>query len=118
MVAPDICLRRAVYTGLRYAGITDGCEWIPANAKITDLDLVADRYPKLRVYHSEEIHDFRVSLYVPILVVYREKVEDAEQGYMHAIFASDVLPFSKNDRYAIYGVIMNWEGLVECSTQD
>lgn len=112
MNAPDICLRRAVYTGLRYAGIVDNCEWIPANAAISDLDLIGDRYPKLNIYHSEEIHDFRISLYVPILIVYREKVEGTEHGYMHAIFASDVLPFSKNDKYAIYGVIIGWEDLL------
>lgn len=111
MNAPDICLRRAVYTGLRYAGVTDDCGWIPANARIADLDLIADRYPNLRAYHSEEIHNFRVSLYVPILIVYREKVEGIEQGFMHAVFASDVLPFSKSDRFAIYGVVVGWEDL-------
>lgn len=108
----NTCLRRAVYVGLRFAGIVDDCLWIPQSPTIEVLEEVIERYPLLTAYglHGCELATFGA---VPALVVY--KVVPAEftvEGLpvSHAVFLSDVHPVTKMGyRFDIDQVVLGWE---------
>ena len=102
----DNCLRRAIFTGLRYSGITDDdCSWVPIKPGFKQLIRVlrklVKKYPKLKFHEGQYSY---IGHNYPVVIIYGTgEIADGKQQ-SHAMFCSDQ-GYIKEAEMIIYG----WE---------
>lgn len=108
----DSCLRRSIFTGLRYIGVTDDdCSWVPINPTTEVAEEVLIRltrkYPKLKLMNQNRQHE--VNGNYPILLVYGTGKPNEIGGEVgHAVFCSDNRPLPKSAWFGVKG----WENYI------
>lgn len=113
------CLRRAFSAGLAYIGRHDDLSWIPDGCSSEMLPEICQRLGLVLIQMDGE-YTFHME---PVLVVYDMEAgivtNRDEPGFghniFHAVFASDILPFT---RWKIKAVVLGWAQKVEARARE